>query len=109
VRGSVVFGSDWTWSIASDTAQAISFDPGGNLAAVPFTAWRRSDRRYAAGAEIIALGRAGATTVGSITTDGWVERAVFVDGRLVTIGPEGVRSFDYNARPRTGERRLSTD
>jgi hypothetical protein len=93
VRGSVAFGSDWTWTVANDDENALSFDPGSRLAALPFSAWRRADARYATGTQLVDLGR-GATPL-SIPSDGLVERAVFVDGRLVTIGANGVSSYDY--------------
>lgn len=94
-RASVVFGSDWTWSAAMDDDGAVSFDPASHLLAVPFTAWRDHDRRYTTGAQLVDLQRRGAQGAATLASDGPVERAVFLDGHLLTIGPEGVASIDY--------------
>lgn len=96
-RSSVTFGSDWTWSLLEDDDDAMSFDPASHLAAVPFTAWRQSDRRYVTGAQLIDLQPLGARASAALPVDGWVERAIFLDGHLVTLGPNGVSSIDYSA------------
>jgi hypothetical protein len=94
-RSSVVFGSDWTWSIVADDDAAMSFDPASHLVAVPFTAWRHDDRRYVTGAQLVDTRPFGAQAAATLPVDGWVERAVFLDGHLVTLGPNGVSSIDY--------------
>jgi len=96
-RSSVTFGSDWTWSLLADDDDAMSFDPASHLAAVPFTAWRQADRRYVTGAQLIDLQPLGAHVAAALPVDGWVERAIFLDGHLVTLGPNGVSSIDYTA------------
>jgi len=97
VRGSAVFGSDWTWSPALDDENALSFDPASNFVAIPFTAWRYSDKQYVSGTQVVELGRYGTRTVDTVASEGFVERAVFLDGHLVTIGPSGVHAVDYGA------------
>jgi len=94
-RSSVVFGSDWTWSIVSDDSRAMSFDPSSELIAVPFTAWRQADKRYVTGAQLVDRQRTGGMPTTSLPMDGWTERAVFLDGYLLTFGPNGVSSIDY--------------
>jgi hypothetical protein len=94
-RSSVVFGSDWTWSIIADDDAAMSFDPASHLLAVPFTAWRHEDKRYVTGAQLVDVRPLGAQASAALPVDGWVERAVFLDGHLVTLGPNGVSSIDY--------------
>jgi hypothetical protein len=94
-RSSVVFGSDWTWSIVADDDRAMSFDPASHLLAVPFTAWRHEDKKYVTGAQIVDVRPLGAQAAAALPVDGWVERAVFLDGHLVTLGPNGVSSIDY--------------
>ncbi len=108
VRGSATFGNDWTWSPAIDSEEALSFDPGSNLVAVPFTAWRHADAKYLTGTQLVDLGRFGAQAKEAFLSDGFVERAVFLGGRLVTIGPEGVNVIDYATTRRRdlGERTL---
>jgi hypothetical protein len=100
VRGSVTFGSDWTWSLAADDGRAMSFDPGSRLVAVPFTAWRSDDKRAIAGAQLVDLAGRGATAA-TIATPGWVDRAVFYGGRVIVIGQDGVSSVDYGRMERT--------
>lgn len=94
-RWSLVFGSDWTWSIVADDANAMSFDPSSSLVAVPFTAWRHSDKGYVTGAQIVDRAAFGGLPPAALPVDGWTERAVFMDGYLVTFGPTGVSSIDY--------------
>ena len=95
MRTSVTFGSDWTWSLVSDNDDAMSFDPASHLVAVPFTAWRHADKRYVTGAQLVDLRPFGGQTAAALPVDGWVERAVFLDGHLVTLGPNGISSIDY--------------
>ena len=95
MRTSVTFGSDWTWSLVSDHDDAMSFDPASHLVAVPFTAWRHADKRYVTGAQLVDLRPVGGQTAAALPVDGWVERAVFLDGHLVTLGPNGISSIDY--------------
>lgn len=110
-RASVTFGSDWTWSGALNEDGAVSFDPSSHLLAVPFTAWRQADRRYTTGAQIVDLAPHGARNTASLPAEGLVERAVFLDGRLVTVGPDGIASIDYASthEPELRERMLELD
>lgn len=94
-RTSVTFGSDWTWSIVADDEDAMSFDPASHLVAVPFTAWRHADKRYVTGAQLVDLRPHGGQISAALPVDGWVERAIFLDGHLVTFGPNGISSIDY--------------
>jgi hypothetical protein len=100
VRASVTFGSDWTWSAALDDDKALSFDPASRLVAVPFTAWRHADKRYVTGTQLLELGANGGQSAATVRADGLVERAIFLDGQLVTIGPAGVVAVDYAKRRR---------
>ncbi len=93
-RTSVTFGSDWTWSLVADDDHAMAFDPASHLVAVPFTAWRHADKRYATGAQLVDLRPIAGQLEASYGTDGWVERAIFLDGHLLTVGPNGIASMD---------------
>ena len=95
LRSTVSFGSDWTWSVALDQDEAVSFDPGSHLMAIPFTAWRAADRRYMAGTQLVDLTHYGAQTAATLPAEGYIERAIFLDGHLVSIGPRGVVGIDY--------------
>ncbi|CAN5922194.1 hypothetical protein BH11MYX4_BH11MYX4_13840 [soil metagenome] len=108
-RTSVSFGSDWTWSIVADDDRAMSFDPVSRLVAIPFTAWRRGDGRHVNGAQLVDLRPHGGQLGTALPVDGWVERAVFLDGHLVTLGPSGVASVDYASMhvPDLGEGSIS--
>jgi hypothetical protein len=94
-RSSVVFGSDWTWSIVADDARAMSFDPSSDFLAVPFTAWRQADKRYVTGTQLVDRRASGGQAATALPADGWTERAVFLGGHLLTFGPSGVSSVDY--------------
>lgn len=108
VRSTVTFGSDWTWSVALDHDRALSFDPASHLAAVPFSAWRRSDKRLVSGTQLVDVTPYGAQPTAVIEAGGFVERAVFLDGHLVTVGPTGIASVDYASghQPDVRERML---
>ena len=95
LRSTVSFGSDWTWSVALDDEAALSFDPSSQLVGIPFTAWRQADKRLVTGTQLVELGPYGGQSAVTIPADGYVERAIFLDGHLVTIGPSGVAAFDY--------------
>ena len=107
-RSSAIFGSDWTWSIVTDDSRAMSFDPSSELFAVPFTAWRQADKRYVTGAQLVDRRPAGGYPTTALPADGWTERAVFLDGHLLTFGPNGVSSIDYASihQPEIGEQPL---
>ena len=107
-RTSVTFGSDWTWSIVADDDDAMSFDPASHLIAVPFTAWRHADKRYVTGSQLVDLRPLGEQAAAALPVDGWVERAIFLDGHLVTLGPNGISSIDYASthQPDFAERTL---
>ena len=94
-RSSVLFGSDWTWSLIAEDGAAMSLDPASHLLAMPFTAWRHEDKHYVTGAQLVDLRSAGGPATTALPVDGWVERVVFLDGHLVTVGPKGVSSIDY--------------
>lgn len=95
LRANVAFGSDWTWSVALDDENAVSFDPASRVVAVPVTMWRAADRRYVTGAEIIDLGNGGVGRAAPVRTDGFVERTVFVGNHLGGLGPETVQAVDH--------------
>jgi uncharacterized secreted protein with C-terminal beta-propeller domain len=107
-RTSVTFGSDWTWSGVAEDDNAMSFDPASHLVAIPFTAWRDADKRYVAGAQLVDIRPLGGQIAAALPVDGWVERGVFVDGHLITLGPNGVSSIDYASlhAAESAERRL---
>jgi hypothetical protein len=106
LRGSAVFGSDWTWTVGLDDESALSFDPSSHLVAIPFTAWRYQDKRFVTGTQVVDLRRP-RPNVGTFASAGSVERAVFIGGRLVTIGPAGLGTIDYASTLRLGEERTS--
>ena len=109
-RTSVSFGSDWTWSVIMDDDRAMSFDPASHLVAVPFTAWRHVDSRYATGTQLLDLQPIAGRTGPTLQEGGWVERAVFLDGHLLTLGPSGITSVDYasSRAPDLGETSVDT-
>ncbi len=109
-RTSVSFGSDWTWSVIMDDERAMSFDPASHLVAVPFTAWRHADSRYVTGTQLVDLQPIAGRTGPTLGEGGWVERAVFLDGHLLTLGPSGITSIDYasSRTPDLGETSIDT-
>lgn len=94
LRGTATFGSDWTWSVAEDDARGMSFDPTSRLAAIPFTLFRESDSRYGIGTQLIDLGSKGTRVGPAFSSDELVDRAIFLSGRLLTIGIGGIDVID---------------
>ncbi len=90
--GAAEFGEDWTSSLAADTSQALAVD-GERWVALPFSTWNDDLRRYANGVELLRrpprLARAGA-----VSATGWVERVLFLKGRLVAVSATGLTVVD---------------
>lgn len=94
LRGTAVFGDDWTWTRASDDDRAISIDPSSELVAIPFATWRAKGGRYATGAQLVALGERAPGLRDALPAEGHVERAVFVRGRLLAVGGGTVTTLE---------------
>jgi hypothetical protein len=78
---------------------ALSFDPSARLGAFPFTAVRGSDQRYGVGTQIVDFTARGPRLGPMLRAESYVERAVFVGGRLLAIGPDGIETIDYAHGP----------
>ncbi len=88
--GSASFGDDWTWSPAWDDDRAVSFDPGSMLAAFPVTTVARSGAPISA-VQILTLGKVGGPRgVDMIETEAAAQRLMFIGGRLLAFGNDGV-------------------
>jgi hypothetical protein len=70
------------------------------VAAVPFTVFTRNARAYEVGAQMIELGPPAPRLADTVPASDYIERAIFLDGRLVLIGHAGVVSVDYAGRRR---------
>jgi hypothetical protein len=95
LRGTVSFGSDWTWSIAESADAALSFDPSMHLAAIPFTTLREGDDGFGVGTQVVSFTARGPKLGPVLAADDWIERAIFVGGRLLAIGPSGIDTIEY--------------
>jgi hypothetical protein len=95
LRGTVSFGSDWTWSVAESADAALSFDPSRHLAAIPFTTFRDGDDGIGVGTQVVSFTARGPKLGPVLAAEDWIERAIFVGGRLLAIGPSGIDTIEY--------------
>jgi len=90
LTGSAAFGEDVTWSLALDQRAAVGVDDTMRFAALPFSTWDEASKRYANGVQLLRRTPRGLALAGSATTSGWVERVLFVGGRMVAVSDDGL-------------------
>jgi hypothetical protein len=102
VVGSTRFGNGWAWSPASSTFKAITLDDANGLIVVPFSGWDSNAAQYTNGVQLIQYTPSGITSSATAFSKGWVQRGIFVGGRLFSISDEALAVVDYTnpAAPR---------
>ena len=104
--GTAFVGATWVWSRATEEAATLSFDPSGQVVAIPYSAFQDdSDHHYETGAQLVDLGPRGPRLGATIRGAEPVVRAVFYGERLLLVGPDGVRSVSYRGGSLEGEAR----
>ncbi len=96
--GSSIFGEGWAWTPAAGTFKAFTMDASQGLVVLPFSGWSSKTGAYLNGLQLIEFTPTSVTTAGTATTRGWVERGIFVHGRLVSLSDMALSVIDYSNR-----------
>jgi hypothetical protein len=95
VAGTTTFGNGWAWTPAASTFKAVSINDSLGLAVVPFSGWDDNADTYTNGVQLIGYGASGITSSATAFSKGWVQRGIFVGGRLYSISDEALAVVDY--------------
>ena len=98
VLGSSVFGDGWAWTPAAGTFKAFTKDDKQGLVVLPFSGWSSKTNSYNNGLQLIEFDATSIKTAGAAKTKGWVERGIFVKGRLVSLSDMALSVVDYSDR-----------
>jgi hypothetical protein len=93
-HGTAVIGQEWAWTPAYDTDRALSIDPTKRFVALPFTSFTEADRAYETGAQVVEMSARGPTLGRGLRAAAFIDRVVFLDGRLLAFGVGGVDVMD---------------
>ncbi len=95
VIGTSAFGDGWSWTPAASTFKAFTLDDTQGLAVVPFSGWDYDASTYTNGVQLIQYTPSGITNSATAFSKGWVQRGIFVGGRLFSISDEALAVVDY--------------
>jgi hypothetical protein len=103
VIGTSEFGDGWAWTPAAGTFKAFTKDDTQGLVVLPFSGWSAKDDTYDDGVQLIEFTDAAIHTAGHANARGWVERGIFVNGKIVTLSDLSLTVVDYtdHASPST--------
>jgi hypothetical protein len=95
VIGASRFGNGWAWSPAASTFKAITIDDTLGFMVVPFSGWDPNASQYTNGVQLLHYTASGITSSATAFSKGWVQRGIFVNGRLFSISDEALAVVDY--------------
>ncbi|MGZ3423428.1 MAG: beta-propeller domain-containing protein [Polyangiales bacterium] len=98
VIGTSTFGDGWAWTPAAGTFKAFTKDDKQGLVVLPFSGWSSKDGQYNNGLQLIEFSDTSINTSGTAKTRGWVERGIFVKGKLVSLSDIALSVVDYTDR-----------
>lgn len=98
VLGTSVFGEGWAWTPAAGTFKAFTKDDKQGLVVLPFSGWSSKTHAYNNGLQLIEFNETSIKTAGAAKTKGWVERGIFVKGKLVSLSDMALSVVDYSDR-----------
>ena len=95
------FGEGWAWTPAAGTFKAFTKNDTEGLVVLPFSGYSSNYRQYNNGLQLIEFTQNSIATSGAARTKGWVERGVFVKGRLISLSDISLAVVDYadHAKP----------
>ena len=85
LAGTVAFGDGWAWTPAAGTFKAFTRDDALGLIVLPFAGWSAKSQGYRNGLQLIELSSGAIQPAGAAIVHGWVERGIFVNGRLLAL------------------------
>lgn len=98
VIGTSTFGEGWAWTPAAGTFKAFTKDDAQGLVVLPFSGWSSKSNSYNNGLQLIEFSPTSIKTAGTAKTKGWVERGIFVKGKLVSLSDVALSVVDYADR-----------
>lgn len=98
VIGTSTFGEGWAWTPAASTFKAFTKDDKQGLVVLPFSGWSSKSLAYQNGLQLIEFSETSIKTAGAAKTKGWVERGIFVKGKLVSLSDTALSVVDYADR-----------
>lgn len=98
VIGTSTFGDGWAWTPAAGTFKAFTKDDKQGLVVLPFSGWSNKTNSYNNGLQLIEFTDSSINTSGTAHTRGWVERGIFVKGKLVSLSDLSLSVVDYTDR-----------
>ena len=96
VVGDATFGDGWAWTPAAGTFKAFIKDDQQGLVVLPFSGWSSQSQQYNNGVQLIQYTPSSIGTAGAAHTKGWVERGIFVNGRIVSLSDLALSVVDYS-------------
>ncbi|HEX7664712.1 MAG TPA: beta-propeller domain-containing protein [Polyangiaceae bacterium] len=90
------FGNGWAWTPAAGTFKAFIKDDTQGLVVLPFSGWDQNTYAYNNGVQLISYSPTSIATAGAAHTHGWVERGIFVNGRIVSLSDLALSVVDYS-------------
>lgn len=98
VLGTSDFGEGWASTPATDTFKAFTYDPTQGLVVLPFSGWDSVNQQYNNGVQLIDFTTTSITTAGAAHSNGWVERGIFANGRIVSLSDLALSVVNYADR-----------
>jgi len=98
VIGTSTFGDGWAWTPAAGTFKAFTKDDKQGLVVLPFSGWSNKTYSYSNGLQLIEFSETSIKTASTAKTKGWVERGIFVKGKLVSLSDTALSVVDYTDR-----------
>ncbi|HEY8073890.1 MAG TPA: beta-propeller domain-containing protein [Labilithrix sp.] len=98
VLGTSSFGDGWAWTPAADTFKAFVRDDTQKLIVLPFSGWSNTSYEYTNGVQLVEYDANTITTRGAAKGDGWVERGIFVNNRIISLSDQALSVVDYSDR-----------
>ncbi len=92
------FGNGWAWTPAAGTFKAFIKDDTQGLVVLPFSGWDYNSYAYNNGVQLIQYSPTSISTAGAAHTHGWVERGIFVNGRIISLSDLSLSVVDYSDR-----------
>ena len=96
--GRAAFGGNWGWSAAASTFKAFANNTTEKLVALPFAGWDYRSSEYKNGVQVIEYTPTSIAAKGLSRQRGWVERGVFVKGKIVSLSDQSLSVVDYTNR-----------
>jgi hypothetical protein len=94
--GTSAFGQGWAWTPAAGTFKAFTLNDTLGLAVIPFSGWDYTGQNYENGVQIVQYSPTAIVSGAAAHTKGWVQRGIFVNGKLYSLSDQSLGVIDYS-------------